>query len=333
MSLFSPTAGLRRRSIFYSQLSVLLRAAIPISRILGQMVASPPDPKIRVIAARLRSELENRSTWAEAFRALPGWAPPFDLALIEAGERSGRLDDAFDTLARHHRHRADSIRRMLNSSAYPLLILHVAVFIIPLPAMVAGGSFGAYLMKSVGVLLFVYALVGLVAWSAAGHRGVTWRSVLERFTLKVPVLGYARSALALSRLAGALEALLSAGVLITEGWPMAARASGSPLLVRIVDTWPDSLAAGRSPAELVAESGTFPETFVSAYATGEISGGLDEQLRWLAKHYEEEGFQKLQALATIVPMIGYLLVAIWIVLYIFSVFAGYLNIVNSLLGP
>jgi type II secretory pathway component PulF len=187
-------------------------------------------------------------------------------------------------------------------------------------------------MKSVGVLVCLYALTGLTAWAFAGQRGDVWRAALERFCLHVPVLGAARSALALSRLARALEALTSAGVLVTESWLLSARASGSPLLTRTVEAWPSLLASGQTPAELVAISGPFPDLFVSAYATGEISGQLDQQLRWLANHYEEEGFQKLRTLAVAFPMIGYALLGLWIIVYIFSMFLGYINILDGLLG-
>lgn len=332
MSLFSPTAGLRQRSLFYSQLSTLLGAAIPVARILEQLTHSPPAPELRKVARQLRAEMERQATWAEAFQAIPGWAPPFDLALIDAGERSGRLDEAFHTLARHHRQRAESIQRTLQKAAYPILVFHVAIVIMPVPGLVSSGNFAAYLLQSIGVLAMVYGLIALVIWGSSGQRQEVWRAALERFTLKIPILGPARSALALSRLAGSLEALISAGILVTEGWPMAARASGSPLLVRVVNTWPDWLATGRTPGELVAESGPFPTTFISAYATGEISGRLDEQLRWLAKHYEDEGYQRLHALATFVPMIGYGFVMLGIVWYIFSFFSGYVGTINQLLG-
>jgi len=333
MIFWSPTAGLRRRSIFYGQLSTLLRAAIPLSQILGRMAASPPDPASGRVAQRLLDQIDHQATWAEAFQSVRGWAPPFDLALIDAGERSGRLDEAFDTLARHHRRRAENLRRVVQSAAYPLFVLHVAAFVIPLPALVAGGTFAGYLLKSVGVLVSTYSLVGAVVWALSGQRNEGWRSLVERLVLRVPLLGAARSALALGRLAGSLESLITAGVLVTEAWPLAARASGSPLLTRVVARWPPLLDGGQTPAELVAESGPFPDTFVSSYATGEIAGQLDEQLRWLAKHYEEEGFEKLHQLAVVVPVLGYGLVAGWIVLYIFSMFLNYMTIINDLLGP
>ncbi len=333
MTFFQPTASLRLRSVFYSQLAALLRAAIPIERILGQMVISPPAPPLRAIAKQLRTELDLGATWVQAFRSLPKWAPEFDYALIEAGERSGRLDEIFDTLARHHRERADNVRLMLSQAAYPLLVLHLAIFLVPLPGLVNGGTLLGYLSQTVGVLGVLYGVVAVLVWSSKGTHCEPWRALIERVSLKIPWLGPAQTALALGRLAGALEALVSAGVLVTEAWPLAARASGSPLIVRTLGAWPSELDSGRTPAELVGEATLFPETFVSSYSIGEMTGKLDEQLKWLADHYEEEGFKKLRVFAVVIPTLGYAVVAVWIAYYIFSFFRTYLGLINGLLGP
>jgi len=332
MALFSPTAGLRRRSLFYGQLSALLRAAIPLERILGQLITNPPEASLGAVAQRLQISLTRGATWAEAFRTVPHWAPEYDFALIEAGDRSGRLAEAFDTLARHYRHRTEGIRSLLSHAAYPVLLPHVGALLMPIPYAFNGGSAGGYLAMSVGTLACFYASIAAVVWLTSGNRPEPWRAFVERLLLKIPILGGARSALALGRLAGSLEALISAGILVTEGWPLAARASGSPLLVRTVLAWPPSLDAGETPAELVAASGPFPETFVSCYSTGEITGRLDDQLRWLAEHYETEGFQKLKAFAILIPTVLYLGVGVVIVVYIFSFFLGYLGLLTDLLG-
>ncbi len=95
----------------------------------------------------------------------------------------------------------------------------------------------------------------------------------------IPVLGTARHYLALSRLAAALEALISAGVNIFEAWDLAAAASGSPALRRAVADWRPKITAGQMPSEAVRACRLFPEMFANFYASGEISGKLDESLR------------------------------------------------------
>ena len=124
----------------------------------------------------------------------------------------------------------------------------------------------------------------------------------------------------MSRLAAALEALISAGVTVVEAWDLAATASGSPAFRRAVAAWKPQLAGGRTPAELVRACRLFPETFANLYASGEISGKLDETLRRLYTFYQEEGTAKLNAFATWTPRFIYLLIVLCIAYFILQFF-------------
>jgi type II secretory pathway component PulF len=139
---------------------------------------------------------------------------------------------------------------------------------------------------------------------------------MESVLRPVPVLGSARHCLALARLAAALEALVSAGVMIVEAWEMAAAASGSPDLRSRVSGWRPLLMAGRTPAEVLQAEDRFPELFKNQYAAGEISGRLDDSLRRLHNYYQDEGSRKFQAVSRWIPIIIYLIVAISIGIFV-----------------
>jgi type II secretory pathway component PulF len=49
--------------------------------------------------------------------------------------------------------------------------------------------------------------------------------------------------------------------------------------------------------------------FANLYSTGEVSGKLDDSLRRLYSHYNEQGTRKLYAFAQWTPRLVYLLVA------------------------
>lgn len=327
------SADSRRRALFYAQLRTLLEAGLPLVTSLEQIARTPPASGLRPLAHTLLERLRHRCTFAEAFQSLPRtWATDFDVALIHAGEQAGRLDQTFHLLARHHEQTAQQLTTLLHESTYPLLVLHVALFVAPLPAWVQTGNLGSYLISSVGVLILIYALIAAGAWSLRPNRPRQWRALVERMLLPVPMLGSARSDLALARLASSLESLLAAGIVVTEAWPMAARASGSPLIEQTVALWAAPLASGTTPAELVAASGVFPELFVSAYSTGEISGQLDSQLGRLAQLHESEGFRKLRVVSQWSPRLLYGLISLWIILQIFTIAGGYASTLQQLLG-
>ena len=87
--------------------------------------------------------------------------------------------------------------------------------------------------------------------------------------------------------------------------------------------------AGQTPAEAVSTSGCFPELFTSQYATGEISGRLDDTLRRLHAYYQEEGSRKLHAVARWTPRALYFCVVFIIAFRIISFYTNYFNQVRD----
>jgi type II secretory pathway component PulF len=155
---------------------------------------------------------------------------------------------------------------------------------------------------------------------------------VEYFLRPVPLFGAGRKALALSRLAGALEALLSAGITVIEAWELAAIACGSPALKRTVMAWKPYLNAGQTPAEVLSESPRFPEMFTNQYAAGEISGKLEDSLHRLRNYYQEEGTRKIKAAIQWYPVLVYLLVAAMIGYFVIQFYVGRLNDLNNIMG-
>src|SRR6185369_3960654 len=98
-------------------------------------------------------------------------------------------------------------------------------------------------------LVPVYGLALFLAYAMQGQRGHHWRAFLESLLQGIPVLGQARRNLAIARLSAALEALLNAGVTVIEAWELAAAASGSPALLRVVQRERANLYSGMMPGE------------------------------------------------------------------------------------
>jgi type II secretory pathway component PulF len=222
---------------------------------------------------------------------------------------------------------------MIADLAYPAVLFHLAVFLFPFAKFFVSGNGQLYLLQTVGVLVPLYVLVVLMVYAAQGRHGETWRGLVERVLAPIPLLGTGRRCLALARLAAALEALLSAGVTIIEAWELAAAASGSPQLRRTVVAWRPQVNGGRTPAEVVQASGQFPNLFASQYASGEISGKLDEVVGRLHHYYQEEGSRKLHAVATWTPRAFYLIVALIIAYRVISFYSDYFKQIQNAIGP
>jgi type IV pilus assembly protein PilC len=318
-----------RRAELYHQLSQLTMAGLPILRALEQLACNPPAQAFREPLRQIIQEITAGCTFTESVQRSGSWISTFDLALIEAGERSGRLDACFRVLADYYTDRARMARQVIGDLAYPVFLLHFAIFIFAFIPFFTTGSWLRFFVQTFGVLLPLYGVVAVLIYAAQGKHGEGWRALIERILHPLPLLGSGRRDLALARLAMALEALISAGVSIIDAWQLAATVSGSAELRRTVHAWLPDVRAGQTPAEVLRAAGQFPDLFVNQYTTGEISGQLDSVLTRLHQYYQEEGTRKLHAVAQWTPRLIYLIVALFIAWRVISFYSGYFKQVQD----
>jgi len=325
MPIIVSPSQLTQRAELYHQLSQFTSAGIPIVRALEQLKRNPPALSFRRPLQHLLDQLANGATLAESLRQID-WLPAFDLALIEASEHSGRLDICFRLLADYYNDRARLIKQVISQLIYPVVLIHFAAFIFFVVLPFAHSQFNASLpllfARAALILSPLYGAVVFLVYATQSRHGENWRAGIESFLRAVPILGTARHYLALSRLAAALEGLISAGVNIFEAWDLAAAASGSAALKREVTAWKPRVIAGQMPSEAMRLCPQFPETFVNLYASGEISGKLDESLTHLQRFYSEEGTRKLQAFAQSTTWLVYFTVIVFIAYKIIQFYTG-----------
>lgn len=323
MPLIVTPGQLSRRADLYHQLGQLLAAGISLRSALEQARHHPPSRSCVAPLRQVLDALNDGCTFTESVRQAKGWLPEFDITLLEAGEKSGRLDNCFLALEEYYSDRARLMKQMIVHLLYPVALFHFAVLIFAFVRWAGSNDLIGSVRQIVFILAPIYLMVAAIIFVMQNRHGEVWRAFVEKVLHPIPVLGRARRELALARLAMALEALLNAGVTIIEAWELAAAVSGSPALRRAVRDWHPRVLAGVTPAEALNESGKFPGLFAGQYASGEVSGKLDEVLRRLAKYYREEGSRKIQMLAQWTPTVIYLGVALMIAWWIIRFYMGY----------
>ena len=335
--IFTP-GQLNRRAELYHQLGSMITAGVPLIHALETTATNASLRSSGKTISAIVQHLQNGITFTDSMARVQGWMPEFDKALLSAGEQSGRLDSSFKLLANYYATRASIIRDTISRFVTTGATLHVFLFIFPLRLFIkcAMGIMNnnysqcvPFIIEKIIVFGVLYSIGIFLIFASQGHRGERWRALVEFLMQMVPLLRTAQKYLVLSRLAAALEALVSSGVSIVKSWPMAAAASGSPHLKRQISTWDLKLEQGQTPAELVTDTHYFPEMFKNLYHSGEISGQLDDALGRLQKYYTEEGFRMLALFTKILTGTIYglvvLLVAYSIITNYAQIFSGAMN--------
>ncbi len=326
MALIVTPGQLSRRSGLYHQLGSTIAAGLPMLQALEMLSQTAHSRSVRPQLLQIISRIQAGSTFSEGAAATGKWLPEFDLALLAAGEKSGRLDGCLRLLSEHYEERARLARVIISNLGYPVFVFHFAIIIFPpvmLKLLIFDGKIFPFLVSKLAILLPIYAAVFALVYATQGRHGVHWRARIEWLLGRVPILGSARRNLALARLSAALEGLISAGVSIVEAWDLAVASSGSPALMRSVASWKAHVIMGMTPSEAVRRSGVFPDMFTALYSSGEVSGKLEESLGRLYKHFRDEGSRQLQIVAQWTPRIVYFGIMLAIAYQVLSFYSNY----------
>lgn len=332
MHPFATAGSLQKRGDFFVQLGQMLGSGVPVVSCL-ETLARSLGPRSG-LAERLRGmalDVESGHTFAEAMRRHdPGSA--FDMALIEAGENSGRLDICCGLLGSFYSDRAKLSRAMYSQLAYPVLLVHLAAFLPSISKIFYGGGVTAWLLDGLTYLAPVYLAVFALAAVTQAQRGEAVRLGLERVWSRVPWLGGGLRDLALARFSLALESLINAGVPLATAWRLAGEASGSLRLAHGVADHLPLMEAGQPPSAWIAKLPLMTDSYLQQYSTAELSGKVDGTLRRLYGQLLESGTSKLTQFAEWLPKLVFFGVAIAIAVKVVGFYTNYFNEVSKVLG-
>ena len=282
---------------------------------------------------KLLVHLQEGHTFADSMRKVSGWLPEYDMALLTAGEQSGRIDIAFKDLGRSYAATADIVRQTIKSMLTMFVTLHVFFIVFPTD-LLQNFAWGIidneyqrcipFLLNKAIIFTVFYGTIFFFIFACQGNRDERWRAMVENFFGCVPLLRTARKYLAVARFTSALEALLNAGVPVMKSWELAAAASGSPRLRRELAAWLPQLETGMTPADIVSQIRWFPEMFTSLYQTAELSGQHDDTLKRLHTYFDTEGRNSLHffvkiclgiTIGLIMGVMAYSIMRFWINYY------------------
>src|SRR5579863_7165201 len=175
MAVIITPSQLTLRGEFYHQLSMMLTAGVTLPKALEQVQKNGPR-SFRVPVTRLLNCLNEGATLTESLDQLGRWMPQFDCALIEAGERSGRLDACFKLLSNYYTERAQTARQVISDLMYPLFIAHFAAVIFPFISAFATGDWGRFVFNVLFILAPIYGFAFLLVYACQGRHGEEWRA-------------------------------------------------------------------------------------------------------------------------------------------------------------
>ncbi|MCX6939069.1 MAG: type II secretion system F family protein [Verrucomicrobia bacterium] len=315
----------QKLSLFYRQLARQLTAGLTLAQALRAPSAAPAADCHRVAALA-----ETGQSVRTLIAAAGPWLPEHDRPFLTAAAESGRLPLVLNNLAdRYAQIHATRIRVAL-ACAYPLLVFHFGALIFPFLRLIDfehgfNWSLPAYLGGLLVLLLPVWG-GGAVFYLLLRKRHPLALGLLDR----LPAISGYRENQALADFAFALGNLLEAGAPIGSSWLNAGRIARSTRLENAAAHIHAAIENGLAPGPRLAATAAFPAEFVARYMTGETTGSLDASLLALAADYQSRANQRLVVASMLYPGILFGAVALLVVYFVISFYAGYFGTLNRL---
>ena len=305
----------------YGQLADLIGSGVPLLRALDSLIRSTGSPSLKELLKEIRAAISEGKTLTDTVRQYPEVFPPLHIAMIQAGERAAFLEEVLRSLAGFLERFEELRSKVIGAMIYPavLVALGMTVMILaliffvpkfepllntakkPLPTEIL---FAASIVARKYWYLVILAMLGGAALIYTNLKSEKSRKVLEKWRLKIPVVGTALRLLAITRFCRILGTMLANGVPLLQALKIAKDATGSNILSERIAVATEAVRDGKRLSEPLAEGGFFPDQILAMITVAEESNKLDKVLVQIADTVERRTNRQVdQAVRLIEPAI------------------------------
>ncbi len=331
-------------TVMCSQFAIILRSGVPVARAVNLIYAKTTDKKLRKLLEKVASDVEAGRSLAASFEENgKDFLPQTFIESIRAGEESGNVDKAFETMHEHFDKQTKINAKVRGALAYPMFVLVLGVIVIAvmmvkviptfidifdgmdaeLPAITVSLIVVSQFFQKYWLLMAIIAIVGIIAYKIYSNTE-TGRLKLAQNALKMPVLGEVQQLNAASQFANTLVTMIDAGLPLTKAVSITAKAMDNYYISQEVGKMTGQIEEGRSLGDSMRESGCLPDILTDMTAVGEETGELSGTLTTIAQYYDDElntaiasVLAKLEPtmLVIIAGFAGYVVCAIYIAMF------------------
>jgi len=307
MAFFSGRVKVADLILFTKQFRSMLSAGVAILRLLQVLETQTQSRVLKDTIGKIIVDIRGGATLSEALQKFPRIFSPLYCAMIRAGELSGNLPSVLDRLIYIIEHETKVKNDIKSALRYPLVVviaLSIAfivllTFVIPVFAnMFKKTGLELPLPTQIAIMLYNFlsnywyvvlgVLVVIVFALAAYFRTAQGKFVRDSFLLRLPVLGPLFQKAALSRFASIFAILQTSGVPVLQSISILSETIGNEAIARAFEHLRERIEEGAGISAPLKTSRYFTPMVVDMIAIGEESGNLDEMLREITKHYDDE---------------------------------------------
>ena len=345
--LLEAKPGIKEKAIFASKMAALVNAGVPIVRSIDLMASQQKMPLFKRALQSVSLEVNQGISLGEALRRWPKVFDKLSIAMVEAGEAGGVLDECLRRLAKLLEDNAKLQNQIKGALSYPVAVLMIAItvflgmtiFLIPtfaeifdslgakLPwftqimvdlSSLLRSSFSLFLL--LGLIIFTYLFSKLYA-TPIGRRRV------DALILKLPLFGELIQKTSTAQFCRTFSSLTRAGVPILMSLDIVREITNNSIISDAISNSREDVLQGIPLSIALGQKKVFPDMSISMISIGEETGEMDAMMSKVADFYEDEVGAIVQAFTSMlepamIVLVGGIVGSILLAMYMpmFAVF-------------
>jgi len=334
----------RSLQVFSRQFATMIEAGLNVVAALVILEEQTDDEYLAAVIAELRSDVEGGLLLSQAMARHPKVFSSLYVAMVEAGEASGMLDQVLDRVAVQIEKEAKIKRRVKGAMVYPAVVFTFAtlvlaamlMFIVPIFAKIfkeLGGTLpmltqwvmsASDLLRARWYIIFPLLIGGVIAIRRY-KRTESGRQLWDRIKLRIPMsIGDVVLKVTMARLSRTLATLVAAGVDIIKALEIAGATAGNWVVETALADVRTRVQEGVPIAEPMIEHPVFPPMVSQMVKIGEETGELEQMFGKIADFYEDEVDSAIQSITSIIEplmmiavgaMVGVIIIAMYLPMF------------------
>lgn len=331
------------RVIFTRQLSTMLNAGLPLAQSLATVQDQTNNKALKSIIADVVGSINGGASLSDALSKYPKVFNTVYIALVNAGETSGTLDQSLARLADQQEHDADQLGKVRGAMVYPAIVMVViiAVVVFMLVSLIPQvtsmyNDLGKTLPTSTAILMGIvdffakywYIIVVVLGFTIFFAR--RWlateggRKAWDTFKLNMPLFSTLFRKLYMSRFSRTTEVLLRSGVSMMETLKISADAVNNVVVKEEILQAVGKVKNGKALSDSLTGQDYILPFVPQMIRIGETSGSIDEMLDKVADYYDKEVDNTIASISTLIEpilmvamagMIGFIVLAVLLPIY------------------
>jgi type IV pilus assembly protein PilC len=326
--------------IFSRQFATMIDAGLSVVGALVILEEQTEDKYLRAVLSELRADVEGGLLLSQAMARHPKIFNRLYVAMVEAGEAAGILDQVLDRVAFQIEKETQIKRRVKGAMIYPTMVLIFAtlvligmlLFLVPIFVDIfktLGGSLPAltqYVVNLSNLLkadwMFIFPAFGLAFFGFRRLKKTEFgRQYWDKFKLKAPMkIGPVVLKVTIARFSRTLSTLVAAGVDIIKALEITGQTAGNWVVEEALKDVRAKVHEGTPIAQPLVDNPIFPPMVGHMVKIGEETGELEKMLSKIADFYEDEVDASIQTLTSIIEPIMMIGVGLMVGVIIISMY-------------